>query len=176
MRLDVCLEEPHFLVHLDVVQLPLKLPRCGGSWLPLFAPAAPPTPGAAWLPRGLLERGEEESRATARGAGWHRGRAERGERAAAAGCLRAPGQHLSGRRRRLAPSACHLAVAIHHHQAIERIAVHGHSSQPGRTGGPPPLPPQRSGSAALLRVSPRWDQQHRREAAGELGWTWPAAP
>lgn len=176
MRLDMCLEEPHFLVHLDVVQLPLKLPCRGRSWLPLFSPAAPPTFGAAWLPRGFLEWREEESRATARGAGRHGGRAEDRERAAAAGCLRAPGQHLTGRRRRLAPAACHLAVAIHHHQAIERIAVHGHSSQLGRTGGPPPLPPRRSGSAGLLRLSPHRDQQHRREAAGELGWLQPTAP
>lgn len=176
MRLDMCLEEPHFLVHLDIVQLPLKWPSCGGSWLLLFAPAAPPTPGAAQLLQGLLERREEESGATARGAGRPGGWAEDGEWAAAPGCLRAPGQHLSGRRRRLAPAACHLTVAIHHHQAIECIAVHGHSSQPGRTEGPLPLPPRRSGSAGLPRVSPRQDQQHCWEAAGELGWPRPAAP
>lgn len=176
MRLDVRLEEPHFLVHLHVVQLPLKLPCHGGSRLPLFASAAPPPPGAAWLPRGLLGRWEEESGTTARGAGRHRGRAEDGERAAAAGRLRTPGQHWSGRRRRLAPAACHLAVAIHHHQAIERIAVHGHSSQPGSTGGPSPLPPGRSGSAGLPSVSPRRDQQHCQRGKGELGWPWPAAP
>lgn len=175
MCLDVCLEEPHFLVHLHVVQLPLKLPCHGGFWLSLFTSAAPPPPGAAWLPQGLLRWWEEESGATARGAGRHRGRAEDRERAAAAGRLRTPGQHLSGRRRRLAPAACHLAVAIHHHQAIERIAVHGHSSQPGSTGGPSPLPPRHSGSAGLSWVSPRRDQQHRQQENGELGWPWPAA-
>lgn len=164
MSLDVCLEEPHFLVHLDIVQLSLELPRRGGSWLPLFAAAAPPPPRAARLPRRLLKRREEESGATAWGAGRHGGRAEDREWAAAAGRLWAPGQHLPGRRRRLAPAACHLTVAIHHHQAIERIAVHGHSSQPGRTGGPPPLPPWPSGSVGLPRVSPRRDQQHRRGA------------
>lgn len=38
-----------------------------------------------------------------------------------------------------AGAALRLAAAIHHHQAVERVVVHGHSPEPGRAGaGPPP--------------------------------------
>lgn len=171
--LDVRLEEPHFLVHLNVVQLSLQAPCRRGAWRPISSPAAPSAPRADQLRRGLLRRREEERGAEAWGAGRHGGRAEGREWAAAAGCLGAPGQCLPGGRWCLAPAAFHLTVAIHYHQAIERIAVHSHSSQPERTGRPPP---RHSGSAGLPGLSPRQDQQHRQGAAGELGWSWSAAP